>query len=102
MGLGVAEVDKHAVAQILRHETAETAHSFSDAFVIAEMSSRRSSGSIRAASAVEPTRSENITVTCRRSAASAVRGAGGATAAAADVAFSAALRLAIARNSFRR
>jgi hypothetical protein len=31
------------------------------------MTSRRSSGSIRAASAVEPTRSENITVTWRRS-----------------------------------
>src|SRR5215470_3320173 len=34
------------------------------------MISRRSSGSIRAESAVEPTKSENITVTWRRSAAS--------------------------------
>ena len=34
------------------------------------MTSRRSSGSMRAASAVEPTRSENITVTWRRSAVS--------------------------------
>ena len=34
------------------------------------MTSRRSSGSIRAESAVEPTRSENITVTWRRSAVS--------------------------------
>ena len=33
----------------------------------AEMTSRRSSGSIRAETAVEPTRSENMTVTCRRS-----------------------------------
>ena len=32
------------------------------------MTSRRSSGSMRAESAVEPTRSENITVTWRRSA----------------------------------
>ena len=32
------------------------------------MTSRKSSGSIRAESAVEPTRSENITVTWRRSA----------------------------------
>src|SRR5690348_9255685 len=32
------------------------------------MTSRRSSGSSRADSAVEPTRSQNITVTCRRSA----------------------------------
>jgi len=34
MSLGVAKIDKHAVAQILRHEAAETAHSFSDAFMI--------------------------------------------------------------------
>ena len=34
------------------------------------MTSRKSSGSMRAESAVEPTRSENITVTWRRSAAS--------------------------------
>ena len=34
MGLGVAKVDKHAVAQIPRHETAETAHGFSDTFLI--------------------------------------------------------------------
>jgi hypothetical protein len=27
-------IDKHAVAQILRHEVAETAHAFSDAFMI--------------------------------------------------------------------
>src|SRR4029077_5980142 len=38
------------------------------------MTSRRSSGSMRAESAVEPTKSENITVTWRRSAS--VRGAG--------------------------
>jgi len=40
------------------------------------MISRRSSGSMRAESAVEPTRSENITVTCRRSAASCTLRAG--------------------------
>jgi hypothetical protein len=34
MGLGVAKVDKYAVAQILRYEAVETAHGFSDAFVI--------------------------------------------------------------------
>src|ERR1700739_321755 len=39
-------------------------------FWYAEMTSRRSSGSMRAESAVEPTRSENITVTWRRSAVS--------------------------------
>ena len=32
MGLGVAKIDQHAVAQILSHEPAETAHSFSGAF----------------------------------------------------------------------
>ena len=35
------------------------------------MTSRKSSGSMRAESAVEPTRSENITVTWRRSAEAA-------------------------------
>ena len=43
-------------------------------FWYAEIISRISSGSIRAESAVEPTKSENITVTCRRSAS--LRGAG--------------------------
>ena len=38
------------------------------------MTSRRSSGSMRAESAVEPTKSENITVTWRRSAASCAFG----------------------------
>ena len=41
------------------------------------MISRKSSGSIRPESAVEPTRSENITVTCRRSARSSVDALGG-------------------------
>src|SRR5262245_24754366 len=34
MGLGVAKVDKHAVAEIPRHEPPETSYGFSDAFVI--------------------------------------------------------------------
>src|SRR5262249_30432509 len=34
MSLGIAKVDKHAVAQILRYKTAETVHGFSDAFLI--------------------------------------------------------------------
>ena len=45
------------------------------------MISRRSSGSMRAESAVEPTRSENITVTWRRSAVSC-GATGGATGGA--------------------
>jgi hypothetical protein len=51
------------------------------------MTSRRSSGSIRADKAVEPTRSENITVTWRRSAVS--RGATGEAEAGFDVTFDA-------------
>src|SRR3984885_12558677 len=48
------------------------------------MTSRRSSGSRRVESAVEPTRSQNITVSWRRSAAAPARaGAAGASAAAA-------------------
>ena len=66
------------------------------------MTSRRSSGSILAESAVEPTRSENITVTCRHSAVSS--GAAEATAAvAAFVALFASLgSSAIARSNRRR
>jgi hypothetical protein len=50
------------------------------------MTSRRSSGSMRAESAVEPTRSENITVTWRRSARSsgATLGALGVVAASTE------------------
>ena len=43
------------------------------------MTSRRSSGSMRAESAVEPTRSENITVTWRRSARSSGDALGAST-----------------------
>src|SRR6266436_616246 len=42
------------------------------------MTSRRSSGSRRAASMVEPTRSQNITVSCRRSAAAGAEASGDA------------------------
>src|SRR4029077_18164497 len=48
------------------------------------MTSRRSSGSRRAASSVEPTRSQNITVSWRRSALS-VRGGGAAVIVGAAV-----------------
>src|SRR5438309_9536119 len=63
------------------------------------MTSRRSSGSRRAASAVEPTRSQNITVSCRRSA-SAETAPAGATCAATGGASE--RRAAIAARSFRR
>ena len=55
------------------------------------MTSRRSSGSMRAESAVEPTRSENITVTWRRSAVSC----GAADGAVATAAFGALSRLLV-------
>ena len=47
------------------------------------MISRRSSGSSRAESAVEPTRSQNMTVSWRRSAVSSGRGTAGAVGATA-------------------
>ena len=48
------------------------------------MTSRRSSGSSRAESAVEPTRSQNITVSCRRSASTGAGGSGSDVALVAD------------------
>ena len=67
------------------------------------MTSRKSSGSMRAESAVEPTRSENITVTWRRSAASladrsiVARASGGGAFTLASV-----RRAAMALSSVRR
>src|SRR5271167_4676773 len=59
------------------------------------MISRRSSGSNRVESAVEPTRSQNITVSCRRSAV-------WATAAGTGAASTSLRNAAIAASSFRR
>ena len=66
VGLRVAKVDQNAVTHELRHEASETTYSLGDTLLISEMTSRKSSGSMRAERAVEPTRSENITVTWRR------------------------------------
>ena len=70
------------------------------------MTSRRSSGSMRAERAVEPTRSENITVTWRRSARSSGEALGAldpvATSAAGALPLASALRTAIASRSLRR
>ena len=52
---------QHAIAHVLRNEASEAVTATH--FWYAEMTSRRSSGSMRAESAVEPTKSENITVT---------------------------------------
>ena len=59
---------------------------------------------MRADMAVEPTKSENITVTWRRSAVSCGRGLAGMTAATATSGslFSMSLRSAMARSSLRR
>ena len=70
------------------------------------MTSRRSSGSMRADRAVEPTKSENITVTWRRSARSSgetlgVLGVGAAPAEGAG-ALASVRSAAMASRSFRR
>src|SRR6516165_9254905 len=65
------------------------------------MTSRRSSGSMRTESVVEPTRSANITVTWRRSAVSWVFGSDTATGIE-EGASGAAVRAAIASSSFLR
>ena len=70
------------------------------------MTSRRSSGSIRPDSAVEPTKSENMTVTWRRSARSSGRALGALEVVAAStevgLPFASLRRAAIASRSLRR
>jgi hypothetical protein len=72
--LRVTKVDQDPVAHVFRHEAAEAAHGRCNHVWYAEMTSRGSSGSMRADRAVEPTKSENITVTWRRSAVSILGG----------------------------
>jgi hypothetical protein len=69
MRLRVAEIHEHTVAHVFRYVSTEAPHSFRDVFLIGR-NDLAQSGSICAESAVEPTRSQNITVTCRRSAVS--------------------------------
>ena len=66
------------------------------------MTSRKSSGSSRADSAVEPTRSQNITVSCRRSASARCPPACGGDAAEAAAARWVPPSAAIAARSLRR
>ena len=80
VSLRIAEIDEHAVAHVLRDEPAKALHGLGDAVLIGGDDLRRSSGSMRAESAVEPTRSENITVSWRRSALSCGFGSAGAAA----------------------
>jgi hypothetical protein len=101
MRLRVAEVDKDTIAHVLRYEPAE-AHGLGDAFLIGRYDLAQV---LRVPcgfdSAVEPTRSENITVTWRRSArplvASTVAEAGGAA-----ISLLSARNAAIASRSLRR
>ena len=57
MRLRITEINQNAVAHVLRHKAAEAADNTGDAGLIG------GSGSTRPDSAVEPTRSENKTVT---------------------------------------
>jgi hypothetical protein len=68
--LRITKIHKRTVAHVLRYEAAEALHGFGDALLIGRNDLAQSSGSIRAESAVEPTRSENSMVTWRRSAVS--------------------------------
>ena len=73
--LRIAEIDEHAVAHVLGDEAVEAGDRLgARSDDRRAMTSRRSSGSSRAASAVEPTRSQNITVSWRRSAPSPIDG----------------------------
>ena len=75
---GPAEVGQHAVAHELGDVALEAGDLARDRVLVgARMTSRISSGSSRAESAVEPTRSTNITVSCRRSGWDAARGGAG-------------------------
>ena len=66
------------------------------------MTSRRSSGSKRAESAVEPTRSQNITVSCRRSASPFGARVTGVSASSPDASVAGTPKAAMASSSLRR
>jgi hypothetical protein len=63
VGLGIPQIHEHTIAHVFRYEAAEALHGVGDALLVGRDDLGRSSGSIRADSAVEPTKSENITVT---------------------------------------
>src|SRR5215468_2422254 len=64
----IAEINEYTVTHVFGDKAVEPTDDLGDGVVYAATTSRRSSGSRRADSAVEPTRSQNITVSCRRSA----------------------------------
>jgi hypothetical protein len=57
MCFGVAEINEHAIAHILSDKAAKAADGIGDAAMVSPTISRRSSGSKRVDSGVEPTRS---------------------------------------------
>jgi hypothetical protein len=94
--LRVTKVGQDPVAHVFRHEAAEAAHRLGDARLIGRNDIAQAT---RAESAAEPTRSENFTVTWRRSAS--VCGAEGLISGEADVC-SLAPSAATALNSLSR
>jgi hypothetical protein len=65
--LGIAEIGHHAVAEVLSNVPAKALDGWAAARWYSATISRHSSGSIRDAISVEPTRSQNSTVKWRRS-----------------------------------
>ena len=65
-GLGVTEVDKEAVAEVLGNVGAEAADHFGAGGLVGADDVAEIFGSRRPESAVEPTRSQNMTVSWRR------------------------------------
>ena len=80
--LGIAEIDQHAVAHVFGDEAVEARDHAGRAFVVGGDDVAQVFRIERVDSAVEPTRSQNITVSWRRSALEPARGAGAARAAA--------------------
>jgi hypothetical protein len=70
MRLRITEVSQHPVAHVLRHEPVEPGDRLRDALVIGADYGTQIFGSSLVESAVEPTRSVNMTVSWRRSASS--------------------------------
>ena len=67
--LGIAEINEHAVAHVFRDKAGKAAHRIGDAAMLGGHDLAQILGiEARADSGVEPTRSQNITVSWRRSA----------------------------------
>ena len=100
MRLRVAEIDQHAVAHVLGDKAVEPGDDLGDGAVIGADDLAQILGIEPRRSAVEPTRSQNITVSCRRSASAGAGASRGAAVAAA--AGASAPSAAMASSSLRR